>query len=60
MTFVLFYPGGTIELYTFFEDNTKKNRLSILTSKGGVGLVQLKQSLLVANCSSIVFTKGGG
>jgi hypothetical protein len=57
MTFILFYPGSTIELYTFLQDDTGKGRLSILTSKGGDSLVPYKQSILVANCSAITFVK---
>jgi hypothetical protein len=63
MTFILFYPGSTIELYTFMRDSTGLNQLGILTSRGGDGLVQYKQSALVANCSAITFvaspTKAG-
>lgn len=55
MTFILFYPGSTIEIYTFLQDDSGKGRLSILTSKGGDSLVPYKQSALVANCSVIKF-----
>lgn len=57
MTFILFYPGSTIELYTFVQDDTGKGRVSILTSKGGDSLVPYKQSILIANCSAISFLK---
>ena len=55
MTFILFYPGSTIEIYTYLRDSAGSNKLSILTSKGGDGLIQYKQSAMVANCSSITF-----
>lgn len=55
MAFILVYPGSTIELYTFWQDSSGKNQLGILTSRGGDGLVQYKQSAMVANCSLIFF-----
>lgn len=57
MAFILFYPGSTIELYTFLQDDTGKGRVSILTSKGGDSFVPYKQSMFIANCSTITFVK---
>ena len=55
MAFILFYPGSTIEIYTFWRDKPGRNQLGILTSRGGDGMVQYKQSVMVANCSAITF-----
>ena len=60
MTFILFYPGSTIELYTFWRDSTGQDQLGILTSRGGEGFVQYKQSAMVANCSKITFVTPPG
>lgn len=55
MAFILLYPGSTIEIYTFMRDSAGRDQVGILTSKGGEGLVQHKQSAMVAGCSSISF-----
>lgn len=55
MAFISFYPGSTIEIYTFLRDNAGASQVGILTSKGGDGLVQYKQSAMIAACSGITF-----
>ena len=48
------YPGGTIEIYTFWKDENGNLKMDLLQSKGGTQLFH-KSSVLVGDCSEINF-----
>ena len=52
-TFLVYYPGMTIELYTFYTDAGKVSRFDIMQSKGGDGLPIHKSSVMSGICSEV-------
>ncbi len=54
-TFLHFYPGKAIEIYTFWQDSTGQFKYDLVQSKGGVSTPVHKSSVLVGTCSKINF-----
>ena len=54
-TFLHFFPGNAVELYTFWRDANGKDRFDLLQSKGGDNYPIHKSSVLTGECSSINF-----
>ena len=54
-TFLHFYPGMVIELYSFWVENDGKAKFSIIQSKGGDDMPIHKSSVLVGDCDAINF-----
>ena len=52
-TFLVFYQGMVIELYTFYRDDGGKIRYDLLQSKGGDGMPIHKSSVLTGDCSEL-------
>ncbi len=52
-TFGHFYPGGVIELYTFWTDADGQKKYDLVQSKGGYVNPIHKISILVGTCSQI-------
>ncbi len=52
-TFLVFFPGMAIELYTFYVDAGGENRFDILQSKGGDNAPIHKSAVLSGSCSMI-------
>lgn len=56
-TFLLMFPGSSIEIYTLWLDGNGNSRLDMLQSRGGdeTLLTAHKSALLTANCERINF-----
>ncbi len=54
-TFLYFYPGKAIEIYTFWQDSTGQFKYDLVQSKGGESTPVHKSSVLVGSCSKINF-----
>lgn len=54
-TFLIYYPGNTIEIYTFLVDNSGRQMVILIQSKGGDSALIHKSAVLVGECDSIVF-----
>lgn len=54
-TFIHFYPGMVIELYTLWEDADGQARYDLIQSKGGDGMPIHKSAVLTGKCESILF-----
>ncbi len=54
-TFLHFYPGKAIEIYTFWQDSTGQFKYDLVQSKGGGSTLVHKSSVLVGSCSKINF-----
>ena len=52
VTFVVIYPGKTMELWTFYIEKDGRGRFDLLQSKGG-DLLQHKSTVMSGNCSFI-------
>lgn len=52
-TFLVTFPGMTIELYTFYTDADSVKRFDILQSKGGDGMPIHKSSVMTGTCSEL-------
>ena len=52
-TFLVFYPGMLIELYTFYRDASGSEHFDILQSKGGDKMHVHKSTLMTGNCSGL-------
>lgn len=52
-TFLVVFPGMTIELYTFYADAAGSRRFDILQSKGGDGMPIHKSSVMTGICSEM-------
>jgi hypothetical protein len=57
MTFLVYYPGMTLEIYTFLQEKDGKNSVHILVSKGGDAAPISKSSVMVGTCGPIQFVK---
>jgi hypothetical protein len=56
-TFLHFYPGMVVELYTFWRDSEGRNHYDLIQSKGGDAMPIHKSSVLTGDCESIDFSK---
>lgn len=54
-TFLHFFPGKVIELYTFWRDTKGEFRYDLVQSKGGATTRVHKSAVLVGTCSAIKF-----
>ncbi len=54
-TFLHFYPGRVIELYTFWKDLSGKFKYDLIQSKGGDLTLVHKSSVLIGSCTEINF-----
>ena len=54
-TFLHFYPGKVIEIYTFWRDSNGKFKYDLVQSKGGSATPVHKSSILVGECTPINF-----
>ena len=52
-TFMLYYPGMVIELYTFYRDNDGKEWYDLLQSKGGDKMPIHKSAVLTGTCTGL-------
>ncbi len=52
-TFLVIFPGMTIELYTFYTDADGIKRFDMLQSKGGDGMPIHKSSVMTGVCSEM-------
>lgn len=52
-TFLVFYPGMVIELYTFYKDASGSEKFDILQSKGGDGMLIHKSAVMTGSCSGL-------
>lgn len=52
-TFMVFYPGTVIELYTFYKDASGNEKFDTVTSRGGDEMPIHKSSLMTGNCSGL-------
>jgi hypothetical protein len=57
MTFLVFYPGQTIELYTFMRESDGSHTMQMLSSKGGDLAKIHKSGLMVGTCDRVQFVK---
>ncbi|RYE73555.1 MAG: hypothetical protein EOO81_00030 [Oxalobacteraceae bacterium] len=57
MTFLVYYPGSTLEIFTFLQEKDGKNSFHVITSKGGDTAFLPKSSILVGTCGQIQFLK---
>lgn len=55
MTFLVYYPGNTIEIYTFFMSNTDQPQMMLLQSKGGDSALIHKGAIFIGRCDFIKF-----
>jgi hypothetical protein len=57
LTFLLYFPNSSIELYTLWLDSKGKAKLDMMQSRGGdtTSLNQHKSSLMTADCNYINF-----
>lgn len=56
-TFMHFYPGHVIELYTFWRDAEGKHHYDLIQSKGGDALLIHKSGVLTGDCEQIDFSQ---
>ena len=54
-TFLHYFPGKVIEIYSIWLDKEGKAKFSLLQSKGGDDMRVHKSSVLVGDCDSIDF-----
>lgn len=54
-TFLHFYPGKAIEIYTFWQDSTGQFKYDLVQSKGGASTLVHKSAVLIGSCSKINF-----
>lgn len=54
-TFLHFYPGRVIELYTFWRDLSGQFKYDLIQSKGGDLTLVHKSSVLIGSCTPIDF-----
>ena len=54
-TFIHFYPGRVLEVYTFWVDSKGQSKYDILQSKGGDFMPIHKSSVMVGTCANIDF-----
>lgn len=52
-TFLAAYPGGAIEIYTFYSDAGNVSRYDILSSKGGDRSLVHKSAVMTGMCSEM-------
>jgi hypothetical protein len=52
-TFLVAYPGGSIEIYTFYADAGNVRRFDLLSSKGGDRALVHKSSVMTGECSEL-------
>ncbi len=57
MTFLVFYPGNSVEIYTFTQERSGKKTLTVLTNKGGDLAMLHRSSLMAADCDSLSLIK---
>lgn len=55
-TFMHFYPGLVIELYTFWRDTEGKHHYDLIQSKGGDSMPIHKSGVLTGDCDQIDFS----
>lgn len=56
VTFLHFYPGMAIELYTFWRDSDGKYHYDLIQSKGGDAVPIHKSAVLTGDCDAIDIT----
>jgi len=54
-TFVHYFPGKVIELYTFWVDSEGESKYDLVQSKGGDSMKIHKIAIYVGNCTAIDF-----
>ncbi len=54
-TFILYFPAGSLELYTFWVDSEGQAKYDSLQSRGGDGAPFHKSSVMVGSCDVINF-----
>ena len=54
-SFLYYFPGRVLEIYTFWQDSEGNYKLDIISSKGGSWVIH-KSSILVADCAKIDFS----
>jgi hypothetical protein len=54
-SFIHLYPGMVAEVYTFWTTTDGKNKLDMLRSKGGNGVLVHLSSLMIGECGNIDF-----
>lgn len=54
-TFLVYYPGDTIEIYTFLVDNAGIQQVILMQSKGGDSTYFHKSAVFVGECNFIKF-----
>jgi hypothetical protein len=53
VTFLVAFPGKTIELYTFYRENDGQARFDLISSKGGDGMPIHKSSVMSGTCQHL-------
>jgi hypothetical protein len=54
-TFLHFYPGMVVELYSIWVETDGKTKFSMIQSKGGDNMLIHKSSVLVGDCDAVNF-----
>ena len=54
-SFLYYFPGRVLEIYTFWQDSDGNYKLDMISSKGGSWIVH-KSSILVADCARVDFS----
>ena len=54
-TFITFYPGSAIDLFTIWVDSNSKPKFDLIVSRGGDSTLLHKSGVLVGDCDPIDF-----